>query len=58
MDDDTTGQKAIDELNQSEFDGKVINVNVAKPRVERSQGNTYSSQRNNDYNSKRRGYNS
>ena len=36
--DDTLGQKAIDELNGAEYDGKVINVNVAKPREERSNG--------------------
>ena len=35
MSDDTQGQKAIDELNQAEYDGKVINVNVAKPRTDR-----------------------
>ncbi|MCD7974080.1 MAG: RNA-binding protein [Candidatus Azobacteroides sp.] len=29
------GQKAIDELNGVEYDGKVINVNVARPREER-----------------------
>ena len=27
MSDDAQGQKAIDELNQAEYDGKVINVN-------------------------------
>lgn len=36
--DDAMGQKAIDELNGAEYDGKVINVNVAKPREERSNG--------------------
>lgn len=36
--DDTMGQKAIDELNGAEYDGKVINVNVARPREERSNG--------------------
>ena len=36
--DDTLGQKSIDELNGAEYDGKVINVNVAKPREERSNG--------------------
>lgn len=35
MPSDTEGQKAIDELNQVEYDGKVINVNVAKPRTDR-----------------------
>ena len=38
MSDDTQGQKAIDELNQAEYDGKVINVNVAKPRTDRPGG--------------------
>ena len=38
MSDDTQGQKAIDELNQAEYDGKVINVNVAKPRTDRPAG--------------------
>mgnify|MGYP002264694425 FL=1 len=36
--DDAMGQKAIDELNGAEYDGKVINVNVAKPWEERSNG--------------------
>lgn len=31
---DTEGQKAIDELNQAEYYGKVINVNIARPRPE------------------------
>lgn len=35
MNNDEEGQKAIDELNQAEYDGKVINVSVAKPREER-----------------------
>ena len=37
MADDAQGQKAIDELNQAEYDGKVINVTVARPRTERLQ---------------------
>ena len=41
MSDDTQGQKAIDELNQVEYDGKVINVNVAKPRTDRPRNNNY-----------------
>ena len=36
--DEAMGQKAIDELNGAEYDGKVINVNVAKPSEERSNG--------------------
>ena len=39
MADDAQGQKAIDELNQAEYDGKVINVTVARPRTERPAGN-------------------
>ncbi len=36
MEDNVQAQKAIDALNQVEYDGKVINVNVAKPRTERT----------------------
>jgi len=32
MANDTEGQKAIDELDQAQYDGKVINVSVAKPK--------------------------
>lgn len=35
MPDDTLAQKAIDELNEAEYDGKVIRVTVAKPRTDR-----------------------
>lgn len=33
---DADGQKAIDELNNSDFEGKSISVNIARPRTERS----------------------
>lgn len=36
MPNDAEGQKAIDELNGVDFEGKTISVNVARPRVERS----------------------
>jgi len=36
MPDDAEGQKAIDELNETDFEGKTINVNVARPKTERS----------------------
>lgn len=39
MPDDAMAQKAIEELNQAEYDGKVINVTVAKPRTDRPAGN-------------------
>ena len=32
------GQKAIDRINGSEFEGKVLTVNVARPKTERSSG--------------------
>ena len=35
MQDEEAGQKAINELNGCEYDGKVINVNVAKPKQNR-----------------------
>jgi len=55
MPDNDAAQKAIDELNQAEFDGKVISVNVAKPKVERS--NNYSNS-NSSRGGNHRGYNS
>ena len=38
MPDDGEGQKAIDRINGSEFEGKVLTVNVARPKTERSAG--------------------
>ncbi|MCX6234462.1 MAG: RNA-binding protein [Bacteroidetes bacterium] len=35
MKNDEEAKKAIEELNQAEFDGKVISVSIAKPRTER-----------------------
>ncbi|HNQ38007.1 MAG: RNA-binding protein [Prolixibacteraceae bacterium] len=35
------GRKAIEELNQAEYDGKTINVSVAKPREERPERRPY-----------------
>lgn len=34
MSDDASGQKAIDELNGAEYDGRTISVSVARPRTE------------------------
>ena len=56
MDDNAQAQAAIEGLNQCEYDGKVISVNVAKPRTERPGGNGggFSNRRNNNYGSDRR----
>ncbi len=36
MPNDEEGQKAISELNETDFEGKTINVTVARPKTERS----------------------
>lgn len=59
MADDAQGQKAIDELNQAEYDGKVISVSVAKPRESRPNNRNnsrggFNSNRGGGYNSNRR----
>ena len=41
MPNDAEGQKAIDELNGTDFEGKTITVNVARPKTERSNGGGY-----------------
>lgn len=38
---DAEGQKAIDELNGAEYDGKVISVSVARPKTENRSGGGY-----------------
>jgi RNA recognition motif-containing protein len=38
MSDDAKGQTAISELNETDFDGKKISVNVARPKTERKSG--------------------
>ena len=35
MDDDSEGQRAIEELNDAEYDGRTLAVSVARPRTER-----------------------
>lgn len=63
MPDDINGQYAIDHLNQTEFEGNIINVSIAAPRTERSYNNGgynnggYGNNRNsgnNRYNNSRR----
>lgn len=34
----TDGQKAIDELNEAQYEGKTLSVSVARPKTERSSG--------------------
>ena len=41
MPDDSEAQKAINELNETDFEGKTIIVNVARPRTERNDGGGY-----------------
>ena len=50
MGDEVAGQRAIDELNGAEYDHKVINVTVARPRTERPSNGGY---RDKNYNSRR-----
>lgn len=38
MPNDEEGTKAIEELNEKDFEGKTLNVNVARPKTERSNG--------------------
>jgi RNA recognition motif-containing protein len=45
MPSDEEGQKAIEELNQAEYDGKVINVSVAKPREDRPERKPFGADR-------------
>ena len=41
MDDDAEGQRAIEQLNEAQYDGRTISVDVAKPRKERASSNRY-----------------
>jgi RNA recognition motif-containing protein len=38
---DSEGQNAISELNETDFENKTINVNVARPKVERSNNRNF-----------------
>jgi RNA recognition motif-containing protein len=42
MTNEEEGRKAIEELNQAEYDGKTINVSVAKPRENRPERKPFS----------------
>lgn len=41
MPNDEEGQNAIDKLNGTEFEGKTITVNLARPRTEKPSGGGY-----------------
>lgn len=45
MPNDEEGQKAIDALHETEFEGKTLNVNVARPRTERRSNGGYNRNR-------------
>jgi RNA recognition motif-containing protein len=45
---DEEAKKAIAELNQAEYDGKVLNVNEARPREERPRNNNNRNFRSNN----------
>lgn len=53
MPNDADGQKAIDELNGIDFEGKTIAVSVARPRTERSNGGYNNRGGNGGYNRNR-----
>lgn len=53
MPNDSEGQKAIDELNGTDFEGKTITVNVARPKTERSSGGYNNRGGNGGYNRNR-----
>lgn len=38
MPDDNEGKTAINELNETQFEGKVINVSIARPKTDRISG--------------------
>lgn len=53
MPNDEDGQKAIDELNNTDFEGKTITVNVARPKTDRSSGGFNNRGGNGGYNRNR-----
>ncbi len=56
LSDDELAKKAIEELNQASYDGKVINITEARPREDRGdRGGRFNNNRGGGYGSKRGG---
>lgn len=56
LSDDELAKKAIEELNQASYDGKVINITEAKPREDRGdRGGRFNNNRGGGYGSNRGG---
>ena len=56
LSDDELAKKAIEELNQASYDGKVINITEARPREDRGdRGGRFNNNRGGDYGSNRGG---
>lgn len=53
MPNDAEGKKAIEELNEKNFEGKTINVNVARPKTENRDGGYNNRGGNGGYNRNR-----
>ncbi|MDR0363499.1 MAG: RNA-binding protein [Bacteroidales bacterium] len=53
MPDEAAAKQAIQDLDQTEHDGKTITVNEAKPREEKPRNNNYGGRRDGGYNSDR-----
>ncbi|MDR1645130.1 MAG: RNA-binding protein [Tannerellaceae bacterium] len=53
MPNDTEGQNAISELNETDLEGKTISVTIARPRTERSNGGNYRGGNSGGYNRNR-----
>ena len=53
MSNDAEGEKAIAELNETDFEGKTIRVSIARPKTERSNGGYNNRGGNGGYNRNR-----
>ncbi|GHV15688.1 RNA-binding protein [Bacteroidia bacterium] len=53
MPNDAEGQKAIDELNNADYEGKTITVTIARPKTDRSSGGYNNRGGNGGYNGNR-----